>query len=380
MYRFFCTFALSNDIFMIKRFVSFLLLAIFVINPARSFNYNLNSSSLDFNLELNPFFLNDSNSDFSLSGVSETESKKPGLNKSAAIVLGTEAVLITGIMSSLYVSWYSGSETGGFHFYNDNDEWLQMDKFGHANSCYNLANVGYEALTMAGMDEKHSILYGGPLGLSVLVLVEIFDGLSNDWGFSWGDMTANLLGTGLFMGQQALWHEQRIALKYSYHNSGCPKYDVKNPVTMERDYIMGKDWLDRIYEDYSGITVWLACDVKSLFMKETSRYPSWLGWAIGYGAEGMTGEYNNYAPAGNVGEDGNWGRGWEDTPGHLTYMPNDARQRRLFFAPDIDISRIPCKNKTLKHILRVLSAIKLPTPTLEYRPGEDRLAWHWFYF
>ena len=149
---------------------------------------------------------------------------------------------------------------------------------------------------------------------------------------------------------------------------------------MERDYIMGKDWLDRIYEDYSGITVWLACDVKSLFMKKTSRYPSWLGWAIGYGAEGMTGEYNNYAPAGNVGEDGNWGRGWEDTPGHLTYMPNDARQRRLFFAPDIDISRIPCKNKTLKHILRVLSAIKLPTPTLEYRPGEDRLAWHWLYF
>ena len=194
MYRFFCTFALSNDIFMIKRFVSFLLLAIFVINPARSFNYNLTSSSLDFNLELNPFFLNDSNSDFSLSGVSETESKKPGLNKSAAIVLGTEAVLITGIMSSLYASWYSGSETGGFHFYNDNDEWLQMDKFGHANSCYNLANVGYEALSMAGMDEKHSILYGGPLGLSVLVLVEIFDGLSNDWGFSWGLWDSRLYG------------------------------------------------------------------------------------------------------------------------------------------------------------------------------------------
>ena len=126
-----------------------------------------------------------------------------------------------------------------------------------------MANVGYEALSMAGLDEKHSILYGGPLGLSVLVLVEIFDGLSNDWGFSWGDMTANLLGTGLFMGQQALWHEQRIALKYSYHNSGCSKYDVRNPITMERDYIMGKDWL---ITSGSVLSRWAAFTLRSILL------------------------------------------------------------------------------------------------------------------
>lgn len=197
-------------------------------------------------------------------------------------------------------------------------------------------------------------------------------------------MTANILGTGLFMGQQALWHEQRIAFKYSYHNSGLAKYNVSNPLTMERDYIIGKDWLDRLYEDYSGITIWAAFDVKSLFMNDDSRYPSWLGWAVGFGAEGMTGEYNNLRPAGSVGADGNWGRGWEydpvNAPGQLAYLPNDARQRRLFLAPDIDISRIPCRNKTLKHVLRVLSAIKLPTPAVEYRPGESRLCWHWLYF
>lgn len=367
---------------MVKRCVSFLLLAILVINPARSFNYISGSPSKDLNLEINPFFV-DKTGDLSLSD-NNLNKEKPGLSKSAAIVLGTEAVIIAGIMSSLYTSWYSGSETGGFHFYNDNGEWLQMDKFGHANSCYNFANIGYEALSMTGLDERRSILYGAPLGITIMTMVEIFDGLSSDWGFSWGDMTANILGTGLFMAQQAYWHEQRIALKYSYHYSGCSKYDVRNPNTMERDYIMGKDWLDRIYEDYSGVTVWAAFDVKSLFMNDKSRYPSWLGWAIGYGAEGMTGEYNNYRPAGKAGEDGNWGRGWEfdpeNQPGKLEYMSNDARQRRLFLAPDIDISRIPCKNKTLKHVLRVLSAIKIPTPTLEYRPGEDRFAWHWLYF
>jgi uncharacterized protein YfiM (DUF2279 family) len=304
--------------------------------------------------------------------------------RNVALVLSTEGVLVGGIMTSLYKSWYSGSETGGFHLYNDNKEWLQMDKAGHANSCYNLGVVGYEALRLAGWDEKHSIIYGGTLGLAIMSVVEVFDGLSADWGFSWGDMTANLFGTGLFMAQQALWHEQRIALKYSYHNSGCPKYNVSNPLTMERDYIIGEDWLDRIYEDYSGITVWMAFDIKSLCMKKDSRFPSWLGLAIGYGAEGMTGEYNNFKPVGHVGDDGNWGRGWEydpvNAPHDLKYMPNDARHRQFFIAPDIDISRIPCRNKTLKHVLRVLSAIKIPTPTLEYQTGGVGFQWHWLYF
>lgn len=308
------------------------------------------------------------------------EDSTSNYRKNVSLVLGTEGALVGGIMTSLYKSWYSGSETGGFHFYNDNREWLQMDKAGHANACYNMGNLGYEALRLAGWDEKHSIIYGGTLGLAVMSVVEIFDGLSADWGFSWGDMSANLLGTGLFMAQQALWHEQRIALKYSYHNSGCPKYNVSNPLTMERDFIMGEDWLDRLYEDYSGVTIWMSFDVKSLLMKKDSRYPSWLGWAIGYGAEGMTGEYNNFRPAGKVGEDGNWGRGWEYQPGQLAYMPNDARHRQFYIAPDIDLSRIPCRNKTLKHVLRVLSGIKLPMPTLEYQTGGVGMRWHWLYF
>ena len=366
----------------LNRITLLFLLTLSVVNPARSFNYTRVEPSSDFEFTIDPFFAESTNN-LSLShySVVETDDKQTAMNKGAAIVLGTEAAIVTGVLYSFYKSWYAGSETGGFHFYNDNKEWLMMDKFGHANSCYDFANLGFEALSMTGMDEKHSILYGAPLGITIMTFVEIFDGLSSNWGFSWGDMTANILGTGLFVGQQALWHEQRIALKYSYHSSGCSKYDVSNPLTMERDYIMGNDWLDKFYEDYSGITVWVACDVKSLFMNEHSGYPSWLGWALGIGAEGMTGEYNNYRPNGKAGTDGNWGRGWEATPGsEPVYMPNEARQRRLFLAPDIDISRIPCRNKTLKHVLRVLSAVKIPTPTLEYRPGEDRLCWHWFYF
>lgn len=252
-------------IYSLKRFASLLLTIAVSVSQVSAATYTKSDYQVPFELNIGPYFASDH--------TPEAHVQTPGLNRSAAIVVGTEAVLITGIMASLYSSWYSGTETGGFHFYNDNREWLMMDKLGHANSCYNFANIGYEALVMTGLDERRSLLYGAPLGITIMTMVEVFDGLSGNWGFSWGDMTANILGTGLFMGQQALRHEQRIALKYSYHNSGLAKYNVSNPLTMERDYIMGRDWLDRLYEDYGGITIWAAFDVKSLFMNDDSRYP-----------------------------------------------------------------------------------------------------------
>ena len=167
---------------MMKRFVSFFLFAVFIAIPFKAFNYFPTSPSSDFDFKLDPFFT-DSPSvlplTVSLPLTSANNENTPGLNRSGAIVLGTEALLITGIMTSLYVSWYSGSETGGFHFYNDNKEWLQMDKFGHANSCYNFANIGYEALAMVGMDEKRSIIYGAPLGITIMTLVEVFDAIAH---------------------------------------------------------------------------------------------------------------------------------------------------------------------------------------------------------
>ena len=142
------------------------------------------------------------------------DSTSQQVKRNVGVVLGTEAALYAGSMSGLYFLWYAGYDQSAFHFYNDNAEWLQMDKFGHAMSSYYVGTLGYEALRLAGCDEKRSILYGGPVGFVFLTTVEIFDGLSSGWGFSWGDIAANAIGTGLFMTQQALWHEQRISMKY----------------------------------------------------------------------------------------------------------------------------------------------------------------------
>ena len=72
------------------------------------------------------------------------------LKKNLSIVFGTEAVLYAGSMSGLYFLWYAGYPQSSFHFYNDNAEWLQMDKAGHAASAYNVGMIGYEALRLAG--------------------------------------------------------------------------------------------------------------------------------------------------------------------------------------------------------------------------------------
>ena len=156
---------------------------------------------------------------FSLTAFSQENDSLRNVKKNVSIVLGTEAALYAGSMTGLYYLWYADYNQGGFHFHNDNNNWLQMDKAGHAASAYFIGALGYEVLRLAGWDEKKSLIYGGPLGLAFLTTVEFFDGLSSGWGFSWGDMAANAFGTALFMGQQALWHEQRISMKYSY--SSC---------------------------------------------------------------------------------------------------------------------------------------------------------------
>ena len=67
---------------MMKRLITFALLIVFLAVPANSHTY-----TFDVTLPIVPL-----------------DTDKPGLNKSGAIVLGTEALLITGIMTSLYVS------------------------------------------------------------------------------------------------------------------------------------------------------------------------------------------------------------------------------------------------------------------------------------
>ena len=274
------------------------------------------------------------------------------VKRNVKIVLGTEAAVYAASMTGLYFAWYADYPQSSFHFYNDNGEWLQMDKFGHGVTSYLVGSFGYELLRDAGLDEKRSIWYGGTLGLAFLTTVEIFDGFSEGWGFSWGDMAANTLGSALFVGQQFLWHEQRITLKYSFHTTEFANY---------RPDLLGENFLQQTIKDYNGMTFWASFNFKSLFLNKESRFPAWLNFAFGYGATGMTGGFDNTLE-------------YKGKP-----IPYYDRERQFYFSLDIDFTKIPTNNKVLKYAFKVLNIFKLPFPTIEYNTGNEWV-WHWIYF
>jgi hypothetical protein len=91
-----------------------------------------------------------------------------------------------------------------------------------------------------------------------------------------------------------------------------------------------------------------------------TRFPKWLNLAAGYGAEGMTGASSNPSEVNGV------------------PVPYSERYRQFYIAPDIDLSRIPVKSKTLKLILKTVGFIKIPMPALEF--NKNGVKFHPLYF
>ncbi|MFT4094578.1 MAG: DUF2279 domain-containing protein [Niabella sp.] len=266
--------------------------------------------------------------------------------------------IYAGMLYTLNKAWYSGYARSGFHFYNDDGEWNQMDKAGHAWTAYQLTRGSYAAWKWAGAKDHKALLYAGLSGPGFLTVIEILDGFSSEWGFSPGDMAANVLGSGIFLGQQALWKEQRIAYKFSFHRK-----DYNDDILEARaDDLFGKSWNERMLKDYNAQSYWLSANLKSFFPE--SNLPAWLNVAVGYGAENMLGGYENT---------------WTDEQGH-TYNRTDLKRTRQFYlAPDIDLTRIKTKSKFLKTAFFALNCFKIPAPALMV-DTKGKVKGYFFYF
>jgi len=223
-----------------------------------------------------------------------------------------------------------------------------MDKLGHVMTSYYVGRIGADVLDWSGVSEKGQLIYGATLGLGFLTAVEVFDGFSKEWGFSWGDMAANASGTALYIGQELLWKEQRITMKYSFHQT---KYAKMRPNKL------GENFLEEALKDYNGQSYWLSANVQSFF-KET-KIPKWLNIAVGYGADGML--------TGN------------NEPIDMNLFPNQNRIRQYYLSLDIDLSRIQTKSRLLSSIFEVINFIKIPAPTLEIN-DKGRVKFHPIYF
>jgi hypothetical protein len=275
--------------------------------------------------------------------------KQDSLKKGRLIgVVSAETAVAVTTLIGLNEVWYKDYPRSSFHFFNDNSEWLQMDKLGHSFSAYQMGRIGYSALRWSGVSKNKSAWYGGSLGLTYQLIIEILDGYSSQWGFSWGDFTANVAGAALFTGQQLGWHEQRIMMKFSYHYS---PYASMNPD------LLGRNHLERILKDYNGQTYWLSVS-PGTFLKPQKKFPRWVAISIGYSADGMIGARSN------------------------PVIPNSYmeiyRYRRFLLSLDIDFSHIPVKSKGWRTFFSILNVVKVPFPTLEYNTM-NKFKGHWFY-
>lgn len=263
-----------------------------------------------------------------------------------AVVI-TEAALGGLTLLALDQLWYADYPRSNFQTIDDSDEWLQMDKLGHVYSAYQLGKVGADVLQWSGVSERDQLIYGGTLGFTFLTAVEVMDGFSSEWGFSWSDMAANAAGTGLYIGQELLWKEQRILMKYSFHQT---KYASIRPEKL------GDGLLEEMLKDYNGQTYWLSTNIKSFF--KSSKIPGWINLAVGYGADGMLTGRNE--PVDNL-------------------FISQNRQRQFYLSLDVDLSRIKTNSRLLRTLFDVFNAIKVPFPAIEFN-SKNGVKLHYIYF
>ena len=260
-----------------------------------------------------------------------------------------ESVAYTGAIAGLSSAWY-GEKAQGFRFFDDNSEWLQIDKLGHFYTNYHLTRVNSQAFSWAGLSQQKAALWAGISSLTFMTTIEILDGTQPDYGFSWGDMTANAAGTGLYIGQELLWNEQRIIPKFSFHQTHYAQ---------ARPDALGASLNEQILKDYNGQTYWMSVSPGS-FMKHT-KFPKWLCVSIGYGIDGkLHGQDNSYTVVQN-GES-------------MTFHA----KRQVLFSLDIDFSKLPIRKPWLKAIVKQFNYLKLPFPTLILTGNQWRGEWIYF--
>ncbi|HOT13797.1 MAG TPA: DUF2279 domain-containing protein [Bacteroidales bacterium] len=267
------------------------------------------------------------------------------VNNNTYKALGLTTAYYGASMYVLSKTWYRDKDLVSFHFYNDNSGYLQVDKFGHTWGSYVYSYIGYHYLINSGFSRKEALFYGATLGFTLQAPIEIMDGIHQGYGFSLGDIAANALGSGLVIGQELLFNEQIIKYKFSYWESSYA-HDANG--------YLGETSLNRMLKDYNGHTYWFSFPVNKFF--KSQFIPEWLNIAIGYGANGMFGEFENISSYKGVD------------------IPKTIRYRQFLISLDIDWTKIKTSSKMLKIIFKGLTFVKLPFTTFEYNSmGKSKL-------
>lgn len=282
----------------------------------------------------------------------------------ARIIGVTGAALTAYAASMLWLNheWYSQYDRGRFRFFNDNAEWNQIDKAGHIWTAYSQSLTTMRIYRWAGVKQRPSSYIGGSAGFTFQLGIEILDGFSQKWGASAGDILANTAGAAWAVGQELLWQEQRIRIKYSAHIANYSKYpDV---VQQRAKDLYGTALPQKLLKDYNAQSYWLSVNPSAFMQTKPAWFPRWFNIAVGYKAAGLFGGFENV---------------WTDEAGVTHNYTHINRERIFFISPDIDLSRINTRSKALKFVLNSVNIIKIPAPAISLS-NSGKWQGYWLYW
>ena len=133
----------------------------------------------------------------------------------------------------------SGNE---FHFQNDFDYALNLDKFGHFAAGVMLGECFYEAYYWAGASEFSSYLFAGLSAMATHVAIDVKDGFAPLWGFSIFDVLSGTLGGFYPMMERYIPVFKYVDLKWSYWINSHAYYNQSKTGVFTDDYVNQTFW------------------------------------------------------------------------------------------------------------------------------------------
>lgn len=237
------------------------------------------------------------------------------------------AFLATGTAIHLYQqkAWWSEQRTA-FHFQNDWNYALWIDKIGHAYGAMLIQHGISAGLEAANLDAEKSVWYGSLAAFSFQTFLEIEDGFGPQWGFSPGDFYGDVFGSAYPLLQYYVPFFKNIMFKASYWPTDLNK---TNPNSGQKHIIA---------DDYHGQKFWLSLRMKNLLPENAAKlWPEFLMLAVGMGVKNLDG--------------------------------NGGGQRDFYIALDFDAETIPLYGSTWQFIKNTLNFIHFPMPGIRVTSG-----------
>ena len=228
--------------------------------------------------------------------------------------------------------WWD-NDSSHFHFENDFDYALNLDKFGHFAAGVILGESFYEGYRWAGIPEFRSYLFAGLSAMATHIAIDVKDGFSPAWGFSIFDVLSGTLGGFLPMAERYVPIFKYVDLKWSYWINSTAYYDKNN----HRGEAVFTD-------DYINQTFWASFKPYRLLPAPVQKYyPSWLAFAAGLSIDEAMIKDKNHA------------------------------HREVYLALDYDLEAFRPQSRWARTLIKYLNYFKLPAPAIQVYPE-----FHWF--